>query len=108
MRKADCKARDGDLIFADPTFAVKHNTNGFLGYNEKIFSWGDQERLAQSLREASERGAKILITNADHASIHELYNFANIRILDRKSVLSGIPEHSGSTAEALIGRNLNT
>ena len=101
-------AREGDLIFADPTYTVKHNTNGFLDYSEKIFSWGDQERLAQSLRDTSERGVKILITNADHVFIHELNNFANIRILDRKSVLSGMPEHRGSTAEVLIGRNLNT
>ena len=41
-------------------------------------------------------------------SIHELYNFANIRILDRKSVLSGMPKPRGNTAEALISMNLHT
>jgi len=38
-------------MFCDPPYTVRHNYNGFRKYNEVIFSWADQERLAASLRE---------------------------------------------------------
>ena len=67
------EARRGDLIFADPPYTVRHNLNGFVRYNETLFSWADQERLAVALSRARRRGAKIVCTNANHSSIRELY-----------------------------------
>lgn len=67
------EARAGDLIFADPPYTVRHNLNGFIKYNEKLFSWQDQERLAAALVRARDRGAHVIATNANHASVRELY-----------------------------------
>lgn len=67
------RAGDGDLVFADPPYTVRHNSNGFIKYNEKLFSWEDQERLAKALRKAKDRGAFIMSTNASHDSLRELY-----------------------------------
>lgn len=67
------EARRGDLVFADPPYTVRHNTNGFVKYNEKLFSWDDQERLAATLARAFKRGATIVATNANHASVRDLY-----------------------------------
>jgi DNA adenine methylase len=66
-------AETGDLIFADPPYTVRHNTNGFIKYNEQLFSWDDQERLAASLSRAVERGVSVVATNANHASVRDLY-----------------------------------
>lgn len=66
-------ARQGDLIFADPPYTVRHNNNGFVKYNEKIFSWENQIELSKSLTRAVERGCKVICTNANHSSIRELY-----------------------------------
>jgi DNA adenine methylase len=66
-------SKKGDLLFADPPYTVQHNNNGFLKYNEKLFHWNDQVRLRDSLVEAKRRGVKIIVTNADHPCIHELY-----------------------------------
>ncbi|WP_329767943.1 Dam family site-specific DNA-(adenine-N6)-methyltransferase [Stenotrophomonas muris] len=66
-------AKCGDFVFADPPYTVQHNNNGFLKYNEKIFSWDDQVRLAKCLRKAADRGVKIVATNANHASVVDLF-----------------------------------
>lgn len=66
-------ADDGDLIFADPPYTIQHNQNGFRKYNEVLFNWKDQLRLKECLLGAANRGAHIILTNADHPSIKELY-----------------------------------
>lgn len=93
----------GDLIFVDPPYTVKHNVNGFVKYNENIFSWADQERLAKALRMAKSRGASIVLTNADHKSIHELYDgFGNHSSVPRSSVISGKASGRCETTEFLL------
>lgn len=76
------EAGDGDLIFADPPYTVRHNFNGFVKYNEKLFSWSDQERLACALLRANVRGAKVVCTNADHASIRQLYKDSGFNLVE--------------------------
>lgn len=94
---------EGDFVFVDPPYTVQHNLNGFLKYNEKIFSWCDQVRLHDCVVAAIERGAYVVVTNADHASIRELYsNFNWYLQLDRASMLAGDASKRGSTTEALF------
>ena len=63
-------AEDGDVLFCDPPYTVRHQLNGFVKYNETLFSWADQIRLRDSLIKAKDRGVRVFITNADHESIH--------------------------------------
>lgn len=67
------KAGKNDLVFIDPPYTVKHNLNGFLKYNETLFNWDDQVRLRDSILNAKKRGASIVLTNAHHKSIKQLY-----------------------------------
>ena len=67
------RARQDDFIFVDPPYTVKHNFNNFIKYNEKLFSWDDQVRLKDCLVRAKSRGAQILVTNAYHSSVRNLY-----------------------------------
>src|SRR5690606_33586864 len=64
--------KEGDLVYVDPPYTVNHNSNGFLKYNEKIFSWADQKRLAESVKCAAGQGAQIIVSQADHESIRDL------------------------------------
>lgn len=66
-------ACEGDFVFVDPPYTVRHNHNAFIKYNEKLFSWFDQVRLLQALKRAKSRGALILGTNAYHQSVRDLY-----------------------------------
>jgi DNA adenine methylase len=97
------RAELDDLIYVDPPYTVKHNNNGFVKYNEKIFTWQDQERLSQSLIRARTRGAKIIVSNADHFSIRELYqDHCLITPLKRTSVIASDASNRGKYSEVLM------
>lgn len=97
------KAKKDDLIFADPPYTVKHDNNGFIKYNEILFQWEDQVRLKEALLRAKNRGAKIVMTNAHHKSILELYGSDfELKTVNRKSVISGSAKYRGNCQEYLI------
>ena len=97
------KARPGDFVFLDPPYTTAHNTNGFVKYNQNIFSWDDQIRLRDAATAAVARGAKVVVTNANHESIHDLYaNLGGSRIVSRASVISGKNSGRGKTSEAVF------
>jgi DNA adenine methylase len=93
----------GDFVFVDPPYTVKHNANGFVKYNESIFSWNDQVRLAKAVEAKARSGASILVTNAYHPTVVDLYkDFASVLPIERSSILSGDKAYRGKTQEALI------
>jgi DNA adenine methylase len=97
------QASAGDFAFIDPPYITRHNFNGFVKYNEEIFSWKDQERLASSVKDAAGRGAKLLVTNAAHESIHELYGGIGVHLeLNRASILAADSSNRGVTTEIAI------
>lgn len=97
------KARKDDFLFIDPPYTVTHNLNGFIKYNNQIFSWHDQIRLQDCVSRAIERGVKVLVTNADHESVRKLYKKTGKFIsLNRTSVISGKAEGRGRYSELLV------
>ena len=95
-------ADEGDLLFVDPPYTVKHNLNGFVKYNDKIFLWEDQVRLRDAIVRATQRGVFLVMTNANHESIRGLYRGFSKKLLSRHSVLSGSAEGRGPTEELLV------
>jgi DNA adenine methylase len=96
-------ADKGDFVFVDPPYTVRHNNNNFLKYNSSLFSWSDQVKLAVAIKAAAERGAEIMLSNADHSSVRELYRgFGNHRHIKRASILAADASHRGKTTELLI------
>lgn len=96
-------SQKGDFLFVDPPYTVKHNLNGFVKYNEQIFSWEDQIRLRDCIDNALIRGVKILLTNADHDSIKDLYSdIGEMESLHRASVISGNAGARGKYSELIV------
>jgi len=93
---------EGDFIFEDPPYTVNHNSNGFIEYNEKIFSWDDQVRLHNCLVRAAERGARFVLTNADHVTVRELYAGCPLETIERGSEMAGRNSARGRTTEIVI------
>jgi DNA adenine methylase len=100
------RADEGDFAFIDPPYTVKHNMNGFLKYNQSIFSWDDQIRLSKAIVRARERGVRLLVLNANHSSIRDLYrNVGQFVRLPRHSVLAASSDFRAETSELAITVN---
>lgn len=103
FEKAIDQATEGDFIFVDPPYTVRHNMNGFVKYNQNIFAWEVQIRLRNALERALHRGASFAMTNADHESVRDLYTgFGKHRTLSRYSVIAGEAVHRARSTELLV------
>lgn len=97
------RANTGDFVYVDPPYTVKHNNNGFVKYNENIFKWDDQERLAEEIASAIKRGVKVLVSNAAHESVRSLYaGIGEIFEVERSSVLAASSLYRKREKEVII------
>jgi DNA adenine methylase len=103
FRETLAQAHEGDFIFVDPPYTTAHNFNGFVKYNQALFSWHDQEELQAALLDADSRGAKFMLTNADHSSLRNLYTTPwSYESVPRQSVISGAKKGRSKTSEILV------
>lgn len=96
------RAGASDIVYFDPPYTVAHGHNGFVKYNERIFSWEDQVRLANHARKLATRGVRVVISNADHASIRALYGEFSQRTMSRFSRMAAESKHRKGITELLL------
>jgi len=84
------KIKKNDLVFLDPPYTISHNNNGFIKYNQKLFSLEDQYRLSCFIDEIKKINAFYIITNAAHHAIEEIFEKGDTKIkLHRASLIGG-------------------
>jgi len=102
FKEAVTNAQKGDFIFFDPPYITGHQNNGFHAYNEILFKWKDQERLAKVAQELDEKGCYVLITNADNELIRNLYNGFEFSEISRHSVIAADVQNRKKVNELII------
>lgn len=97
------RVREGDLVFLDPPYTVSHNNNGFIKYNQRLFSLADQLRLKRLLAYILASGAFYVMTNAAHETIAKIFEGdAGYLRMSRASVVGGRAARRGSADEYLF------
>lgn len=96
------RAKRGDCVYFDPPYTVAHGNNGFVKYNEKIFSWKDQLRLRLLAGVLADKGVKVVVSNADHPSLRELYSDFHTLSVQRWSVVSAKSTGRRSISECIF------
>lgn len=93
-----------DFVFCDPPYTVAHNNNGFLRYNEHIFRWDDQIRLASLCNEIAQGGGRVVVSNAAHHDVVRLYDRRLFHgfIVARNSNLASQPKYRTKHNELLL------
>jgi DNA adenine methylase len=103
FKQALNNVKEGDLVFLDPPYTVTHNDNGFIKYNQKLFSVEEQYRLSNMINEIKERNAYYILTNAAHPKIKEIFNHGDLVFeLKRASLVGGKNAARGKYAEIVI------
>lgn len=95
-------AKSGDLVYCDPPYITGHQHNGFLKYNAPLFSWEDQQRLARVAKELAGKGVHVLISNADHMTVRQLYSGFHCYRVRRNSLIAGPVDSRGVVSEILV------
>lgn len=97
------KIKEGDFVFLDPPYTVSHNNNGFIKYNQKLFSLEDQKRLSKFIDYIKHKGAYYILTNAAHQIILELFEKGDTRLeLSRASLIGGDNAKRGKVTEYIF------
>lgn len=96
------EVRSGDLVYLDPPYVTRHNNNGFVDYNEQLFSWHDQERLAHLAQKLVRRGAYVVVSNADHEDVLSLFRDFRRLVFSRSSTLASDATKRGIVREAIL------
>lgn len=101
--KQRCKLiKKNDFVFIDPPYTVAHENNGFIQYNQSIFSWNNQIQLSKLTDELNEKEVHFLVTNAYHDCIKEIYKVGTQEKLSRASTIGGIGAKRAKYKEIII------
>ncbi len=95
-------AKRGDLVYLDPPYTVLHSKNGFRRYNESLFTWDDQLKLAKIATVLVKRGCAVVVSNADHREVINLYGNFHHHSIERHSTIAADLNARRRTTEALF------
>ncbi len=103
FEKVISRAEKNDFVFADPPYAVS-GKNVFTKYNDKLFTWGDQVRLFNSLKQARDNGVHVLSTNAFCEGLVEMYESEGFFLsrIQRPCSIAGDPNKRKMVDELII------
>lgn len=95
--------KKGDLVFLDPPYTVTHNSNGFIQYNQKIFSLSEQYRLSEMIDKIKNIGAYYILTNAAHPEVKNIFQKDDAFFeVSRASTIGGTGSKRGKYAELIM------
>ncbi|WP_195283545.1 DNA adenine methylase [Harryflintia acetispora] len=98
--------KPNDLVFLDPPYTVSHldNENGFIKYNQQLFSLADQLRLKNLINFIRENNAFYILTNTAHETIKNIFYNDEDRMIEvcRASLVGGENAHRGQVSEYIF------
>lgn len=98
------RASSGDVVYFDPPYVLPDDNSGFVRYNGhgRNFQWDDQVRLAKVALRLRSRGVRVLVSNANHPEIRNLYRGLRKRIIQRSSTIAADGALRGVITEVIF------
>jgi DNA adenine methylase len=89
------------VVYCDPPYAPISTSASFTQYSGKIFTWQDQQDLAQLAKQLSQQGIRVLISNHDLKSLRDIYRGAKISSFDVARTINCNTSKRGPVKELL-------
>lgn len=67
------RARAGDFVYFDPPYVPASSSANFTAYHKDGFTADDQQRVADTMGAAVERGARVLLSNSDTEETRRIF-----------------------------------
>ena len=95
------QAKSGDVVYCDPTYA-RTKREQFDRYNNNIFRWEDQSRLAKTCYRALDRGVLVIVSNTYCKDVRDLYPSAYRICIERNKAIGNKAKNGNTGLEYLI------
>ena len=92
----------GDFVYLDPPYVPLSASSSFTAYQAKGFTLEDQERLASTVRDLSNMGVSVLLSNSDTEIVRELYAGFTIDTVWARRNINSKGDSRGKVAEVLV------
>ncbi|WP_370398759.1 DNA adenine methylase [Weissella sagaensis] len=94
-----------DFVYFDPPYIPVTETSNFASYTSDGFGWDEQVRLRELFVELTNRGVKVMYSNADVPLVHTLFDDvegANIHSVQATRMINSNAAKRGKVGEVLI------
>ena len=75
-------AMEGDFVYLDPPYPPLNGSSYFAHYTKDRFDFADQSNVAEAANHMSDRGCRVMVSNADMPIIRRLYKGWRIRPIE--------------------------
>jgi DNA adenine methylase len=102
----DSDVLKGAVIYCDPPYWPRSDSARFTAYQAGGFSEDNQARLAEFARRWSERGAHVVLSNADLAPVRKLYakGFELHRVMAKRAINSKSGKRGPVSELIIVGK----
>lgn len=95
-------AIDGDLVYFDPPYIPLSETSSFTSYTHEGFSYEDQVRLRNTVRDLTRRGVNVILSNSSSPLVEDLYQEFNLHYVDASRTNGAKPTSRGTIKEIIV------
>lgn len=92
----------GDFVYFDPPYAPASETADFTAYAAGGFGYADQVRLAEEVRALRDRGALVMLSNADTPQMRALYKPFSLTVVAVPRSINSDASKRGDAAELIV------
>jgi len=101
-RIASSIAKEGDFVYFDPPYVPVGPSADFTAFTTEGFGALEQQLLATHVRLMAKRGIMVMVSNADHPSVWELYKEFTIHKVSALRAINSDAKKRGAVGEVIV------
>ena len=102
FRQTLTDARKGDFVYVDPPYYPLSRTANFTSYTQQAFGHEEQKELAEQLRAAAARGARLMVSNSDTSTTRQLYTDFHLHTVQARRAVNCDGAKRGRISELVV------